>query len=210
MSLELVTAISSVVTALVIGATAIAAMIQLRHMRMSNQITALLAIQEEFDAQDFRAADTLIRQEFPAIFEEDGFCDYLIAVLNDREAVENARYTQARVAARLVGNTYENLGALVKRDIIDRDVFLDVYSWIIADAWENLEGWVALTRWAVSVPNIYENFEFIAVISKDYLAKNPVSYPARMRRLNPRLPAAAARAVGSRPVEPAKSAVAGS
>lgn len=33
---------ASVVTAVVIGATAIAAVIQLRHMRMSNQITALL------------------------------------------------------------------------------------------------------------------------------------------------------------------------
>lgn len=202
MSLELVTAISSVVTALVIGATAIAAMIQLRHMRMSNQITALLAIQDEFDAQDYRAADTLIRQEFPAIFEEDGFCEYLIAVLNDRETIENPRYMQARVAARLVGNTYENLGALVKRDIIDRGVFLDVYCWIIANAWDNLEGWVALTRWAVSEPSIYENFEYIAVISKDHLARHPVTYPAGMRRLNPRLPAAAARVVGSRTAVP--------
>jgi hypothetical protein len=206
MSLELVTAISSVVTAAVIGATAIAAMIQLRHMRMSNQITALLAIQEEFDAQDYRAADSLIRQEFPAMFDEDGFCEYLIAVLNDREAVENARYTQARLAARLVGNTYENLGALVKRDIIDRGVFLDVYSWIIASAWESLEGWVALTRWAVGEVSIYENFEYIAVISKDHLAKHPVTYPPGMRRLNPRLPAAAARVVGSRTAVAAKSA----
>jgi|SRR5215469_1626081 len=205
MSLELVTAISSVVTALVIGATAIAAMIQLRHMRMSNQITALLAIQDEFDAQDYRAADGLIRQEFPAIFEEEGFCEYLIAVLNDRETVENPRYTQARVAARLVGNTYENLGALVKRDIIDRGVFLDVYCWIIANAWDNLEGWVALTRWAVSEPSIYENFEYIAVISKDHLAKHPETYPAGMRRLNPRLPAAA-RVVGSRTAVASKSA----
>jgi hypothetical protein len=206
MSLELVTAISSVVTALVIGATAIAAMIQLRHMRMSNQITALLAIQDEFDSQDYRAADTLIRQEFPAIFEEDGFCEYLVAVMNDREAVENARYTQARVAARLVGNTYENLGALVKRNIIDRAVFLDVYSWIIADAWNNLEGWVALTRWAVNEVSIYENFEYIAVISQDHLAENPVIYPAGLRRLNPRLPAAAARFVEARTAVQVKSA----
>ena len=71
MSLELVSAIASVVTAIVISATAVAAIIQLRHMRMSNQITALLAVQAEVDAKDFRDAEVLMRKEFPEILDVD-------------------------------------------------------------------------------------------------------------------------------------------
>ena len=63
MSLELVNTLASLVTATVIGATAIAAIVQLRHMRMGNQITALLSLQNEFDSKDFRDAEDVIRKE---------------------------------------------------------------------------------------------------------------------------------------------------
>ena len=104
MSLELVNAIASVVTAVVIGATAIAAIIQLRHLRMNNQITALLAVQSEFDAKDFRDADVLMRKEFPDILQDEGFCAYLIAILKNQDPPENSRYAGVRFAARLVAN----------------------------------------------------------------------------------------------------------
>ncbi|MBV8082586.1 MAG: DUF4760 domain-containing protein [Candidatus Eremiobacteraeota bacterium] len=197
MSLELVSAISSVFTAVVIGATAIAAIIQLRHMRMNNQINALLTVQAEFDAEGYRDADLLVRKEFPEILNDEGFCEYLIALLNDQPSVENARYGEARVAARLVSNIYENLGTLVKRNIFDRDLFLDTYSFIIAIAWDGLEGFVALVRATTGQQSIYENFEFIATLSKDHLAADPVTYPRGVRRLNPRVPAIAAKLLDS-------------
>ena len=50
MSLELVNTIATMTTAAVIGATAIAALVQLRHLRAANQITALLAVQNELDS----------------------------------------------------------------------------------------------------------------------------------------------------------------
>ena len=193
MSLELVNAIASIVTAVVISATAVAAIVQLRHMRMNNQINALLTVQAEFDAEAYRAADTLVRKEFPEIFEDEGFCDYVIAFLRDQPVIDNAHYSEPRHAARLVANTYENLGTLVKRNILERDLFLDVYSYVIAIAWHDLEGYVALIRSIRGEQSIFENFEYIAMLSKDYLSTHPTVYPSGARRLNPPMPALCAR-----------------
>jgi hypothetical protein len=193
LSLELVSAIASVVTAVVIGATAVAAIVQLRHLRMNNQITALLAVQAEFDAKDFRDAELLVRREFPEILDDEGFCANFITFLKDQEPIEDSRYVVPRMAARLVANTYENLGTLVKKDIIDRSLFLDVYAYIIANAWDDLEGFVAIVRSVRGVQTLFINFEYIASISRDELASNPERYPRHAKRLNARLPKAAAK-----------------
>ena len=191
--MELINAIASVVTAVVIGATAIAAIIQLRHMRANNQITALLAVQAEFDAKDFRDAEARMRREFPEILEEPGFCKYFIALLKDQEPVENPRYDEVRRAARLVANTYENLGVLTKRGIIDRALVLEAYSFIVANAWSDLEGLVAIIRVGTGEQTLFENFEYLAAISQDRLASQPDEYPRNVKRLNPQLPQAAAK-----------------
>ena len=51
MSLELLNALASLLTVCIIAATAIAAMVQLRHLRAGNQITAMLAIGEELSGK---------------------------------------------------------------------------------------------------------------------------------------------------------------
>jgi hypothetical protein len=191
LSLELVNAIASVITAVVIGATAIAAIIQLRHLRMNNQITALLAVQAEFDAEAFRDAEALMRREFPEILEDEGFCAYFIAILKDEQPIEGAGYVAARLAARLVANTYENLGVLVKRGIIDRSLLLDVYAYIVASAWDDLEGFVAIIRSLTGEQTLYVNFEYLASIARDGLASNVDQYPREAKRLDARLPKAA-------------------
>jgi hypothetical protein len=196
LSFELVSAIASVVTAVVIGATAVAAIIQLRHMRMNNQITALLAVQAEFDAKDFRDAEALMRREFPGILEDEGFCAYFIAILRDQQPIEDSRYVGARFAARLVANTYENLGVLVKRGIIDSSLLLDVYNYIVASSWDDLEGFVAIVRSLTGEQTLYLNFEYLASIARDSLASNVDLYPRDAKRLGARLPKAATKLLG--------------
>jgi len=192
MSLELANVLASMFTALVIAATAIAALGQLRHMRMGNQITALLALQSEFDTQEFRDAEVLVRQDLARMVEDESFCTFLVTYSRNREAVAIQKdYLQLRQAANLVANTYENLGALVKNGIIDRRLFLDIYSWIVAGSWGQLEGFTAIGRAASGTDSIFENFEYIAAISREWLETNPITYPANQARLNARLPKAA-------------------
>lgn len=197
MSLELVSAIASVFTAVVIGATAVAAIIQLRHLRMNNQITALLAVQTELDATDFREADMLVRKEFPEILEDEGYCTYFIAILKDQEPVESSRYVAARHAVRLVANTYENLGVLAKRGIVDANLLLDVYAYIISSAWDDLEGFVALVRTLTGEQTLYLNFEYLASIARSEPTSKLSPYPRRVSRLTPRLSKAAAKLLGA-------------
>jgi hypothetical protein len=192
MSLELANVLASMFTALVIAATAIAALGQLRHMRMGNQITALLALQSEFDTQEFRDAEVLVRQDLARMIEDESFCIFLVTYSRNRESVALRKdYVQLRQAANLIANTYENLGALVKNGIIDRRLFLDIYSWIVAGSWSQLEGFTAIGRAASGTDSIFENFEYIAAISRDWLDTNPITYPANQARLNARLPKAA-------------------
>ena len=55
MSVELLSTLASVGTFIVIGATAIAAIIQLRHMRGSNQIIALTECRETLESESLPA-----------------------------------------------------------------------------------------------------------------------------------------------------------
>lgn len=152
-------------------------------------------MQNELDAKDFRDADVLMRKEFPAIMQEADFCAYSVAIGRGQPPMESQRYLEARLAARLIANTYENLGVMVKRGIVDRDLFLDVYSWLIAATWDDLAGFVAIARATTGEQSIFENFEFIASICRDSLAAHPDTYPRETKRLDPQLPEAAKKAL---------------
>jgi len=188
MSLEVLNTLGTLLSVAIVGAIATAALVQLRHLRAGNQITALLAVQNELDSQDFREA-ILVRRELPGALRDRAFCEFEIAVSQSRPDIPtNDKYLKIRQAANLVGNTFENLGSLVKNGILDRRLFLDIYSWIVRRYWNNLEGFTAIARAAAGERTIYENFEFIAAVSQRYLETHPDTYPPGMPRLDVRLP----------------------
>lgn len=193
MSLELLNTLGTLTTAAIIAATAIAALIQLRHLRAGNLITALLTIENEMDNQDFREAESLVRDELPTLLKGRDFCRYCIEYDRRAHVTEtDDRYARVRRAAVLIANTFENLGALVKRGIFDQSLFLDIYRDIVFGFWSDLEGFTAIRRAATGLTAIYENFEYIAVISQRELGANQSAYPSSMKRLAVRLPDAAA------------------
>jgi hypothetical protein len=55
MSAEWVTAIGTIGTFVVIAASAVAALVQLRHMRGSNQIAALNELRETMESESFQS-----------------------------------------------------------------------------------------------------------------------------------------------------------
>jgi len=192
MSLELTNTIATVLTATVIGATAIAAMVQLHHLRAANQITALLAVQNELDSPDFREAERLVREELSALLEDPEFCRFEISMGRRVAILEtDERYVRTRQAANLIGNTFENIGSMVKNAILDEHLVMDIYSWIIDSYWKRLSGLTALGRASTGELSIYENFEYLAALSKRYLASHPVTYPPHVERMTLEVPAAA-------------------
>lgn len=192
MSLEVVNTVATTITALVIGATAIAALVQLRHLRAANQITALLAVQNELDSPDFRDAEAAVRQDLRTMIDEPGYCEFEFAMGRRRvHGTVDPRFVKMRQSVNLIANTFENVGSMVKNGILDEHLVMDIYSWIFASYWDQLSGVIAIGRVSTGQQSIYENFEYLAALSKRYLDSNPVTYPARVKRLTLDLPPAA-------------------
>ncbi len=103
MSIEWVSTIGSLLTVLIVGATAIAALVQLRHMRAGNQINAILTIGEKFMEpryQDARAfvttgLDQALQDSLPRArhraFEARRAARYLSGATGDAARGESGR-----------------------------------------------------------------------------------------------------------------------
>ena len=80
MTAEVLTAIGSLTTCIVIGASAVAALIQLRHMRVSNQLEALLSLERDFRSDEIQYALRYVQDELPARLEDRQYRDELAAI----------------------------------------------------------------------------------------------------------------------------------
>jgi hypothetical protein len=184
MSLELVNALASLVTVIIVAATAIAALVQLRHLRAGNQINAMLSIGEELGSKTFTDAGFLVRQKLEAAQDDPHFRDYAIAYARGQSTSDGGPgFEQLLSSMNLVGNAFEELGILVKNGIVDKGLFLDRYSWVILRNWKRSEKLLALAREASGLVAPWENFEYLAVLSEDWLKHNPSSYPNGIRRM---------------------------
>lgn len=183
MSLELVNALASLLTVAIIAATAIAAMVQLRHLRAGNQINAMLAIGEELSSRAVTDARSIVRHKLPRVEDDPKFRAYNAEAERGESHELIPEYEEIRDAVTLLGNSYEELGILVKQGIVDRDIFLDRYSWVIVGLWRRLEKAIADAREATGQLAIYENFEYLVVLSKKWMLDNPSTYPTGAPRL---------------------------
>src|SRR5579859_1516567 len=172
MSLEIVNTIASVGTLLVIAATAVAALAQLRHSRGGNQIVALTECREVLESDSFtRALRFVVRELHDRLNDPKTRAGLMAAPLD-----EDLR------AVNVVGNFFESMGSFVKHDIIDEDIAMDLWSGIVLQAWENLTPALGVMRRAAGV-GLWENFEYLAAISKKYAASHAAgTYPAHTPR----------------------------
>jgi hypothetical protein len=179
MSLELLNTFGTFGTFLVIAATALAAIVQLRHMRSGNQITALSDLFEKQGTPDFVSAGHFVQSGLPEKMQDPAFRYQLLR--RPARTEENAQLI-AKIMA--VGNYFEETGLLARSGLVDREFFLQLYSSNIATAWDALSDATAILRerWGSVV---WENFEFVAVLSQDWLAQHPSgTYPANVRRID--------------------------
>lgn len=175
MSLELLTAVASVGTFLVILATAITAIVQLHHSRGGNQIIALTEIREVVESEKFVTSRHFIVDQLPILMREPGFNESLKKPLIDKR-LEPLSY---------VGNIFENLGSLVKYRIIDREIACDIWGGVVLATWESLLPVTTVRRQrARNFAALWENFEYLAVLSEDFIARHPDgAFPKGVRRM---------------------------
>lgn len=170
---EWVTALSSFGTFVVIAASAVAAMLQLRHLRSSNQIAAYNECRETFETQAFRDALTFIRNELPARLEQADTTE---------DMIRNALSGEYSVI-RLVANLFETMGLFVKTGMIEERLACELWSGIVLEIWLRLRPVTKLIRERID-PGIWINFEYMAYLSERYNERFPDGeYPAGARRM---------------------------
>ena len=152
--LEILNTVAAVGTFVVISATAIAAVVQLRHLRANNQLEGLLDIVGRIEDQNRWIDET--RRQLPAMLADPAY----VQSVADRTFDRNVAWLQ-------LGNRNERIGSLLKYRLIPEDPFLDVYYAIVMQTWEIMLPMTALLRSTAS-QNIWENFEYLYVRSKSF------------------------------------------
>jgi len=178
-SVEWIGIMLSAATLLVIGATAVAAVVQLRHLRASNQLSALLEILDQWNTPALREAYARFYSDLPAKLSDPDFrADYASKGSIDRSAHPEM----------LVFDLWEQVGTYAKHGLIDERILLDIISSQVLNAWRRAAPALEIARKA-NGPATAENFEYLAVKAARWNTKYsdgtyPRGYP-RMAELEP-------------------------
>jgi hypothetical protein len=170
-SAEWVTAMAALGTFVVIAASAIAALLQLRHMRGSNQIVALTECRERLESDEFQNARVFVTTELPKLLKDPEMLKKL----------EGPYFPSELRPASNVANFFESMGAFVRFNIIDRTIACDLWCGVVLESWEGL---LPVTRIRRRFdPGVWENFEYLALLSKQFNEQSPTSYPLDLPRM---------------------------
>lgn len=171
MSFEFWATVASVGTFFVIAATAIAALVQLRHSRGNNQIAAALAINQVTEGDEFQAARQFIRESLKDQLQDITYRNEL------------ARTGKLRRQLQFVGNYYELLGIFVKYGLLDKDLACEMWSKEIISDWTLLTPVLAILRQRKERFG-WENFEYMFSLCKRWESRYPTGkFPKNRRRV---------------------------
>lgn len=173
MSLELWGVIASAGTFVVIAATAIAAFIQLRHIRGGNSIAALTECREVLESEEFAAAQRFVAYTLPEMLKDPEV----------RRRLTKSPLDEDLRPVNVVGNFFEGLGSFIRFGVIDREIASALWSGIVVRNWELLAPTLAIMR-RTAGPALWEQFEYLVKVSRDWDRRYPYGiYPSGMERL---------------------------
>jgi hypothetical protein len=173
MSLEAWSTVASLGTFVVIAATAIAALVQLRHTRSSNQIAAITEMRETLESERFGQARRFVAEQVPKLLADPA----------ERDKLGDRIFPPEIDAVRDVANFFEAMGAFVKLGIVDQALVCDLWDGVVFGWWKQLEPIIVIRR-EVSDRGLWANFEYLAVICEKSLSETHGDhYPRGMRRM---------------------------
>ena len=174
MPAEWVTAIATVFTALVIAASAVAALMQIRHMRKSNEIDIIDKWTETIESAQFEQARWFVTRELPQI-------------LANPEQVRTLSWNPLPpelAQIRIICNHFESVGAFVKLGSVDARIACELWAYVVLDCWRAIAPLTALVRQRIGRDAVWENFEYLAVLAEQHLKVHPGgTYPVTASRM---------------------------
>ncbi|HXW51599.1 MAG TPA: hypothetical protein VEJ41_06370 [Candidatus Acidoferrales bacterium] len=173
MSVELLSAIASIGTLVVITAGSIAAFVQLRHLRRSNQLSGLLSVLELFQQSHFHELINFVRSDLPQRLNDPAFRAGL-----ERLPVDRRVHPELHIA-----DMYEEVGSYVRGGLIDEDQFLLGHWLNVLLYWSLLAPALQLVR--IASPHTFENFEYLAARALRWRERHPGgNYPSALARVD--------------------------
>jgi hypothetical protein len=174
MSWEAISAVSTLGTLIVITVTAIAAAIQLRHMRSANHISTALGFMDKWATPEYRALINYVTLELEGKLKDPAYRESLMRIPADR-----IKHPEIAML-----DMWEQMGSLVKLGAVPEDAYFETASAICLMMWERLKPVIAIMRRRRG-DEVYDNFEYVAARAMRWEAKHPDgTYP----RGTPRLP----------------------
>jgi|SRR5215470_10399964 len=171
MWLEILSTAAAIGTFVVITATAVAAIVQLRHLRTSNQLQALLTVLSMPYDPVLREAMDFVSTDLSTRLRDESF----VKSLDDKPAPRTI-HKELHAA-----DYYERLGSFVKNGLIAPELYLDCSSPELA--WERLRPVIEIMR-RKRGPYVYENFEYLVSLARQWDAEHPAgNYPKGAKRI---------------------------
>jgi hypothetical protein len=179
MNWEAFAAISTAFTGLVILATAIAAVrevriagehsrstrAQLEHLRKATQFEGALAVFAELDTPFQMHARHFVQFELGERMKDERYCEE-VALIAGADELEHKELTVLRC--------FERIGTYVHKGWVDPDVVYMVASGRVIITWRALEEVVAIHR-AITGPRFWENFERLYYECLEWMRKRDVN-----------------------------------
>lgn len=164
---------------LVIALSAMVAIIQLRHVRTGNQLQSLLSVERDFHAPELQEALRYCQEELPARLRDPAYRAQLAAI-----GFIDIRRHPEMVAC----NWFNQVGTLVKYELVSEDAFLDLFGRLVDHYWRLLEPAIAVLR-RLRGPSQYESFEYLAMRSQQWRRRHAQGlYPRNAPRMPVRDP----------------------
>ena len=150
-------------TLVVILASVVAGLVQLRHIRAGNQLQALLALEHDFRAPELQAALRYVQEELPQRLEDPAY----------RLELERIGFVDPAAHPEMTAcNWLNEMGTLVKRGLVSEETFMDLFARLIAHCWRQVSPAVAIMRRTRGEAQ-YHDFEYLALRAAAWLKRNP-------------------------------------
>jgi len=173
MSLEALSAAAAAGTFIVITASAIAALVQLRHLRISNQLDGLLTFLQILQSAEMRELLNFVRHDLADRLRDPEFQNEL-----RERPVNRAKHPELYVC-----QFFDHIGSHVRSGLIEEAIFLQTTWYDVNLYWTLLTPVLEITRQNTPQDNrrkyAFENFEYLAARAALWMERHPNgNYPA--------------------------------
>ncbi len=159
--LDVITTVCNIGTLAVLVAGALAAVIQMRHVRAGNELQAVLAIERGFAESELQVAFLYVQNELPQHITRSAYRRELVA----RGFIDARAHPEMAVC-----NWFNDIGTMIAGGFINEDVFFASFARLVHYYWQLLVPVIALLR-RERGDDQYANFEFLAYRAQRWLAR---------------------------------------